>query len=118
MSLLAQGVITRQEFLDALTRQTKGGGVAHALTREQAESLFDDADADRSGEIDIDEFANTWEEMDASYGMQRMMMRKRSSRGGLVASAMAAVVPGARGSKGAQKGAATKAAGKDARRRV
>ena len=70
----AQGAISRQEFIEALTRSTvKSSSPALALTVEQAEMLFADVDVDRSGTIDIDEFASTWEEMDGAYGMRRML---------------------------------------------
>ena len=61
-------------------RRFSHGGPAQAQadhTRDQAEALFDEADADRSGFIDISEFAQTWTDFDAQYGMTNMINKKR-----------------------------------------
>ena len=63
----------------ALTRRCPGGS-AHALTTDQAEMLFAEADTDEGGTIDIDEFAATWAEFDAQYGMTKMV--KEQKKGG------------------------------------
>ena len=76
----ADGSISREEFLAVLTRSTDGSG-KHALTRDQAEMLFDEADEDHSGSIDIEEFATAWADMNAQYGLQHMFPNRRLSRG-------------------------------------
>lgn len=96
--------------MEALTRQTQNGSPATALTRDQAEALFDEADEDRSGFLDIDEFAEKWDDMNATYGMHRGMVPRSKSRVSLVAatvsSAVSSVVGG--GSK-AKEGGGSKA---------
>lgn len=122
----AQGSISRDEFLNALTRDTGSGS---ALTREQAEALFDDADADRSGEIDVDEFASQWADYDASYGlsrkfglMPRLTKRVSSKATAVVVAAGSAVSSAVRPTRGkataSARVAAPKAAPKEKGRRV
>ena len=84
----ADGSISRDEFLAVLTRSTDGSG-KHALTREQAEMLFDEADGDHSGSIDVDEFASAWADMNAQYGLQHMFPHRRMSRGATFMNSMA-----------------------------
>ena len=75
----SQGVITREEFLAALMRDTGAGkNQGHRLTRDQAEGLFDEADVDHNGSIDVEEFADTWIEFEAQYGMKTIMEPKRT----------------------------------------
>ena len=77
----SDGTISRDEFLAVLTRESTG---KHALTADQAEILFDEADVDGSGRIDVDEFASAWAEMNAQYGLQHMFPKagpRRMSRG-------------------------------------
>ena len=51
----SQGVITREEFLAALMRDTGSGkNQGHRLTRDQAEGLFDEADVDLGCIFDCD----------------------------------------------------------------
>ena len=76
----SDGLISRTEFIAVLTRTTDGVG-KHALTKEQAEMLFDEADSDGSGEIDVNEFAEAWSEMNAQYGLHHMFPSRRMSRG-------------------------------------
>ena len=85
----ADGSISRDEFLAVLTRSTDGSG-KHALTRDQAEMLFDEADEDRSGSIDVEEFATAWADMNAQYGLQHMFPQRRMSRGATFMNSMAA----------------------------
>ena len=74
------GPITKAEFVAALTRQTDEKA-SHALTRAQAEMLFDEADIDGNCVIDTVEFSEAWLEYDAQYGMTKMIAaRKKNQR--------------------------------------
>ena len=100
----SQGVITREEFLAALMRDTGSGkNQGHRLTRDQAEGLFDEADVDHNGSIDVEEFADTWIEFEAQYGMKSLIQPKRTQLSKAIGSAKDLIRRPNRRSKGASK---------------
>ena len=94
----ADGTISRDEFLAVLTRSADGCG-KHALTRDQAEMLFDEADEDHSGSIDVEEFASAWSDMNAQYGLQHMFPHRRMSRGATFLNSVASKLNLSKGGK-------------------
>ena len=85
------------------------------LTETQAEMLFDDADEDRSGSVDLEEFASRWADFDASYGISTKLARQKlkkskSKAGALVAAAGSAVSAVVRPGKRRESGAGAPAA--------